>query len=107
VFLCVSLYVCVFLCVCVSVFMFVSVCVSVCVCLCVCLCVCVSVFMCVRVCVFIKFVWCNTHLDINLCVSYILILCEEELQSQEMWAHHPMSESLNMFWNLKIFLNFS
>ena len=36
-------------------------------------------------------------------ITYILILCEEELQRQEMWAHHPMSESLNMFWTLKNF----
>ena len=39
---------------------------------------------------------------INLCLSYILILCGEELQSQEV-AHHPVSESLIMFCNLKYF----
>ena len=36
--------------------------------------------------------------SINICppTRYVLIPCEE-LQSQEMWAHHPMSESLNTF----------
>ena len=43
--------------------------------------------------------------SIKICppTSYVLILCEEESQSREMWAHHPTSESLNTFENSKNF----